>query len=192
MTLPSNEGPLCFATALAFPAPESGEVPNPPKARLMRFTLRPSLYFPRSSEEHEMIDADVLLHELTHVQQKEERPITFFSSQKDANNLAYRDELEAYHVGALVRSRMEGVEIDAADQSNDPYLQMSVEAIRRRNCKDPNEPFKPSEELAKDLTAHGYHKDRILAARLDFIGAVKQFKKLQPQRRRPKKNKKRK
>ncbi len=191
-TLQGGNAGNCEGIAMALPVPDISDVPNPPEGRVLRFTLRPSIFFSRRSDEVDIIDADVILHELTHVKQKENRPITLFSSQKEANNLALRDELEAYHVGSLARRCMEGVGLEDANHVNDPNLQIAVEKIRVKHNAELEDPFEPSEALFKDLEKHGYTKDRMLGSRFDFIGVIKQFKKLNPEMRRAKKNRKRK
>ncbi len=143
-----------------------------PAGKIARFNLRPLIKFPhRPGAGH--IDSDVLLHELTHLKQKEDCPITMFSSQDDADMLALGDELEAYHVGAGVRMALDGSDLFDTNVS-DPYLQKSVEAIRLKYGNNPlNNPFRPTRRLLEIYQREGYHPDWMLAYRLRYNESIK-------------------
>ncbi len=145
-----------------------------PAGKIAKFTLRPLIRFnhkPGSGR----VDSDVLFHELTHVSQRESRPITMLSSQDDADLIALGDELEAYHVGAGVRMAIDGSDLFDSNVT-DPHLQKTVEAIRVKygnNTKD--NPFRPTRRLIEILEREGYPPDWMLSYRFRFKEVQRQL-----------------
>jgi hypothetical protein len=150
---------------------------RPPHAMLTRVSLRPGVFF-NMLPEADRIGPDLLAHELTHVDQKERRAITLFSSQTDADMVALGDELEAYHVGAQVRMLLEGYEGKLEDyHGQDPYLQIAVERIRKQyNGTKSNDQFNPSRKLFTALARASFAPERMLDTRVDFDGIMRQLR----------------
>ncbi len=147
----------------------------PANDELLRFTFRQLIQFgePHGSNS---VEPDVFFHELTHVKQKRDRPITSFSSQEQSDMVSLRDELEAYHVGSLVRCGIEGVSVFDNNASN-KYIQIAIELIRLRhgNRKNESDPFEPSQTLLYAYEKAGYSRDRMLPSRFNFDEVAKFF-----------------
>jgi hypothetical protein len=149
---------------------------NLPPGRIGKLLLRPLLVLDMDTPTK--VENDVIAHELVHVIQKVENPLRTISSQKRADMQALREELEAYHVGALTRMRMEGIASIKDITQNDIFRspQLAVEAVRTIT-NDHIDPFRPSPALLKRLQQLEY--GHILHNNLPFDQIVASLDSLQ-------------
>jgi hypothetical protein len=117
--------------------------------------------------------SDIMGHELAHVVRYTADPVLTVRSQRAIDMAALRDELEAYHVGALYCARrylklkpaqlqriLDGEEVDASG------AQMAIDLLREENLLDPRDPFKPSGFMLKKIAKLGL--SNILHGRMSF------------------------
>lgn len=116
---------------------------------------RPGLMFPFKPNSDKRIEPDIFAHELTHVRQKESRPVRYYSCQEDIDMDGLADEMEAYFVGSAVRraiSNLTQERLELLDLLNpetpkrEKYFQITVDQIRLRHGNT-EEPFSPTNEL---------------------------------------------
>jgi hypothetical protein len=134
-----------------------------PDAGLFKFMLRPLVVVTFGHT-----DSDIIMHELTHAEQKTVRPARLFSSQEDVNMDALGDELPAYDTGAIIRRL-----INPADNpAYDPFLQMRATAARVIHNKGLQDPFHASPSLLAYYASRGM--GHILHGALDYEAQYRQ------------------
>jgi len=93
-------------------------------------------------------EIDTIGHELTHVKQALQAPVTIITSQKASEMNQLRIELEAYHIGSIFYSlrllNKKTRELSPVNSSDPGALQMYIEILRKEYDTDPNDPYKPS------------------------------------------------
>lgn len=163
-----------MAASFAFlsrPLAQEFSLRQKPSGTLVRVVLRPLLYFSTESGAHG-VDADVFWHELKHFEQKEQRPITVFSSQDQVDMSSLGDELHCYHVGSIIRTAIDGTTIDDT-HARDPHLQLAVERIRLAYARKSNkDPFEANHRLLTLLEKAGFARDWMLHSRINFRQVV--------------------
>ncbi len=115
-------------------------------------------------------EPDLLAHELTHVLQKTLRPVEVFGSQRDIDKTFLRYELEAYHLGAVVRLNMPNAWEDP-NTLTDGHIQLAVEALRRKANDGLHDPFLPTPALRHTLDRH-FGIERVVHQPFDYDAAV--------------------
>ncbi len=140
-----------------------------PQAVMGKFMLKPFITLRMGNAA-----ADLLCHELTHIEQKTEQPYRGYSSQRNIDMDALGDELRAYHVGAGIRL---GLNI-AADDIADPYRQLVVENVRATHNASYLDPFAPSVSLFDTYRSQGM--GHILGDVLNFDHVMNAFDDLRP------------
>lgn len=116
------------------------------------------------------LPADHVAHELAHLKQCSTQPITVFRSQRSADMVALREELEAYHYGFpfSLKTLQENEVDDIKDSAT--LTQIAVEYTRQKNTLDPSDPFKPSGFIWEKLKDAG--GSNILHESVDYDGLV--------------------
>lgn len=99
---------------------------------------------------------DVLAHELTHFNDRLVNPVHAYDSQESIDMDIFRQELEAYHVGALVRTGMESgqrphVPYRVSDEQYNRLMQVAIDNIRVRNNKGAADPFRATPKLLREI-----------------------------------------
>lgn len=113
---------------------------KPPEAKMGKLMLRPLVVVRMGNS-----NPDILCHELTHANQKNDRPLRLYSSQDDVDMDSLRDELEAYHVGAAIRLALD---YDLPERhKTDPHKQIEAEYVRKTHNSGYLDPFAPSPSL---------------------------------------------
>ena len=125
-----------------------------PEKSIALVKSRPCLILKINDNETDAI-VDVIIHELVHVKQSEERPVMTIHSQKSADMLALRMELEAYHAGSIAalhryKRIVESQKGELHPENIDSGAgQISVENARTKNGIDPLDPYRPSPRLLR-------------------------------------------
>ena len=160
----SNSKASATGSTLILPAQQTTEalkLKTPPRDEWIKIIFRPMMKALISGSEV-IFDADVLFHELVHIEQKEQNPISGLNSQEDAHLKQLQYELEAYHVGSRIRiaiNKREGKDI-----AYDPHLQLTVESIRAKYTDIySDEPFRSSSMLLDAFRRSGYPPERMLS-----------------------------
>ncbi len=144
---------------------EQGLFNNLPDVRLARFLLRPLIVI-KYNEASKHVQQQVVAHELAHLIQKTRNPVRVFGSQKSVNMQALRDEIAAYHVGALTKRKLDALEGVETLPGED--MQLTVDNIRSLVNKNALDPFQASPKLLKMLQKLG----SVLHGSIDFDQVV--------------------
>lgn len=146
----------------------SAFLPKAPTPGYLQVNKRPAIVV-RMASNKKQVGADVISHEVTHARQYEDRPVSIVRSQRSIDMRDLRDELEAYHVGAvlgLIERGVPKVELDQNGKVDLSELQYIVDSVRRSHGVDPLDPYRPSPHLLAKYGSFGL--DIILHQRLDF------------------------
>lgn len=137
---------------------------QPPSGDLVRMRLQPLMklsMIPGTKR----TEPDVFGHELVHVKQRTENPLGVFGSQKAFEKASLRDELEAYHVGGLVRRGVLnalGIDMRTVDLDDMDNIQLAVEVVRMsEKAEDDPYPFIATPALKAKLAEY-FGLERIL------------------------------
>lgn len=147
---------------------------------LLRLMARPAMLIEKTTDKR--LDPDVFSHELTHVKQKEERPVRVYSSQEEVDMDGLADEQEAYFVGAAVRKaisnltgeRYEQLRRSSGGAFGPKYMQLRIDNIRVENC-DPDDPLAPTPALLQAYVADGIPRGNMISSKFNFDGTRKAF-----------------
>jgi hypothetical protein len=137
-----------------------------PNSKVVRVSYRPLMCLYMSGQ-RPTAKPQVLLHELTHVGHSEANPIHHYSTQQEIDTSFLRNELEAYHVGAVVVAGLSEdglLKVEGERDSN-----VLVERARLSSPQyDPSDPFKPNRMLRFILDDEGFGLDTIIQNRPDL------------------------
>lgn len=127
----------------------------------------------------QLAPAGIIAHELTHAIQQEDNPLVRITSQKSIDMAALRDELEAYHVGALVGRLIGTSKIDKRHAKKIQQFQDIQEAINLMRIAfgvDPLDPYRSSPRLLRFMVDHlervGCSKSTLLHCELNYEDLV--------------------
>jgi hypothetical protein len=136
----------------------------PPNATLIRFIGRPVLLL-GVRQGKKRAEPDVVVHELVHTHQKTKRPIEWYGSQEDVDMWSLRDELEAYHIGSLVRLAIDGVgrvqsEVNkmmaGTMEVNNRYNQVVIDWARKKyGPRIPGDPYRATPDMYRTFKTLG-------------------------------------
>ena len=112
---------------------------------------------------HDARFAPFIAHELEHVRQSITRPVQFIKSQNDTNMQALRHELESMNVAATFAyaALQNGYDVPdkQTDEASSVVYPIAIDQIRKgyqAKYGSPDDPFRPTGGLFKELTRHGH------------------------------------
>lgn len=123
---------------------------KPPNGQVAQLHFRPIIAI--AIDDDPSHDAEMIAHELTHIDQRLTRPLRVHDNQTQTNRDILRNELEAYHVGALVLLHQAGIQsISDITPEMSKASQAMIDSIRHKLNRHVKDPFLVTPDLEREL-----------------------------------------
>lgn len=124
---------------------------NSPRGRVAQLFFRPILAI--AIDDDPGHETEMLGHELTHVDQRLNNPVRLHDNQTQTNREILRNELEAYHIGALALLHLAGIDsITKITPALETASQATIESARHKVNRNIRDPFLVTPDLEKELS----------------------------------------